>query len=183
MTRRTNTFTTAYRRKRERRTNYRKRLKLLLAGKLRIVVRKMLNTINVQIVAYESAGDKILASAASSELKKLGWSNGTGNVPGAYLTGMLASKRCQSAGISEAVLDIGLSTSVKGSRIYSAVKGAIDAGMKISCADVMFPSEDRIRGKHIEQLWKNNKSVFKKMNPENITKNFDDVKNRILKSA
>ena len=62
-----------FKRKRLGKTDYRKRLKLLLANKSRLVVRKSLKSILAQIVEYGEKGDKIVVSAHSSELKKYGY--------------------------------------------------------------------------------------------------------------
>ena len=67
------TFKMPFRRRREGKTNYKKRLKLLLSKKPRLVVRKSLKYIRAQIVEFDKKGDKTLASAFSRELKKLGW--------------------------------------------------------------------------------------------------------------
>ena len=140
------TFKMPFRRRREGKTNYKKRLKLLLSKKPRLVVRKSLKYIRAQIVEFDKKGDKTLASAFSRELKKLGWKYACDNLPAAYLTGLLIGKRALEKGISEAVLDMGLYPSTKGSRIYACVKGALDAGLKIPCSEDVLPSEERIKG-------------------------------------
>jgi large subunit ribosomal protein L18 len=150
-------------RRREKKTNYKKRLALLKSEKTRLVIRKRLSNISVQFINFDANGDKTIASAFSSELKKLGWTK-TGNIPAAYLTGLLAGKRAKEKKIGEAVLDLGLQTSTKGSRLYAALKGVLDAGVIIPHSESILPNEDRIRGKHIS---------------EEITKQFDDVKNKI----
>ena len=73
--------TILYRRKREGKTNYAKRLKLLISGKPRLVVRITNTKIIGQVVEFTGAGDKILAGADSYSLKKLGWKTGLKNVP------------------------------------------------------------------------------------------------------
>ncbi|MDP6704490.1 MAG: hypothetical protein QF775_03320, partial [archaeon] len=62
-----------FRRRKSNQTDYRKRLSLLKSGKPRLVVRKSLKNIQVQLVNYTDSGDTILASASSTELNKLGW--------------------------------------------------------------------------------------------------------------
>ena len=42
----------AYRRKREGKTDYRKRLRLLLSGKPRLVIRRSLRDISAQVIEY-----------------------------------------------------------------------------------------------------------------------------------
>ena len=61
-----------FRRKKEGRTNYKKRLTILLSNRLRLVVRKSLKNIQANIVDYDPKGDKIILSAHSSELEKFG---------------------------------------------------------------------------------------------------------------
>jgi len=63
-------YYTKPRRRREGKTDYRKRLRLLKSRKTRIVVRNSLKNICVQFVGYDEVGDKILASAISKELIK-----------------------------------------------------------------------------------------------------------------
>ena len=86
-------YRVGFRRRREGRTDYRLRARILRGGKPRAVVRKTLNQVIVQIVEMDPAGDRILATATSRELVKQGWAAGTGNVPAAYLTGFLAGRR------------------------------------------------------------------------------------------
>ena len=78
-------FTVRYRRIRKQKTDYKTRLKLLLSGTPRLVVRCQTNSIKVQIYEYTTKGDKLLAAADSNELKKLGWPFTGGNMPAAYL--------------------------------------------------------------------------------------------------
>ncbi|HDD71460.1 MAG TPA: 50S ribosomal protein L18 [Candidatus Aenigmarchaeota archaeon] len=165
------TFKMPFRRRREGKTNYKKRLKLLLSKKPRLVVRKSLKYIRAQIVEFDKKGDKTLASAFSRELKKLGWKYACDNLPAAYLTGLLIGKRALEKGISEAVLDMGLYPSTKGSRIYACVKGALDAGLKIPCSEDVLPSEERIKGVHIANYLEKFKDL-----PEE----FEKIKEKIL---
>ncbi|NIM47301.1 MAG: 50S ribosomal protein L18 [Candidatus Aenigmarchaeota archaeon] len=153
-----------FKRRREKRTNYKKRLALLKSGKTRLVVRKSLSNISVQFINFKNKNDETIASANSTELKKLGW-NKTGNVPAAYLTGLLAGKKARNKKIEEAVLDLGVQTSTKGSRLYAALKGVLDSGIKVSHSEEILPAEDRIRGKHISG---------------DIERQFEDIKNKIV---
>src|SRR3989344_5153073 len=111
------TFVVKYRRKTSGKTDYRKRLKLLLGGKPRLVVRKSLKNITAQIAAYSKEGDKILASAHSRELNEFGWNSPKGNTPSAYLVGLLLGKKAKKTNIKEMILDLGMNKSVKGSRL------------------------------------------------------------------
>lgn len=152
-----------FKRRREKKTNYKKRLALIKSGKVRLVIRKSLSNISVQFINFDAKGDQTIASALSTELKKFGWKR-TGNLPAAYLTGFLAGKKAKDKKIEEAILDSGLQTLTKGSRLYAALKGVLDAGIKVPHSNEILPSEDRIKGKHIS---------------EDITKQFEEIKNRI----
>jgi len=160
-----------FRRRRLGKTDYRKRLKLLLAKRPRLVVRKSLKYVRAQVVGYSKGGDRILAAASSEELKKLGWKFACDNLPAAYLTGLLIGKEALQKGIKEANLDIGLYPSTKGSKLYALVKGAIDAGLKVPCDEAILPSEERISGKHIAA-----QERFK-----SLPKEFEKIKQKILK--
>ena len=168
-----------YRRKINGRTNYRKRLKLLVSGSPRLVIRKTNKNIIAQVVKYSEDGDNVIISVNSSELKKHGWTHATGNLPAAYLTGLLAGKKSLEKKTDSAIVDLGLQTPATGSRLYAVVKGAIDAGMSIPCADDAFPSEERLTGKHIADYSKVSKQF--KNDASAITKSFEDVKKKILK--
>ena len=140
------------RRRREGKTDYRRRLKLLKSRKTRIVVRKSLKNTRVQFVEYNSSGDRILASATSNELvKKYNWKYSTSSTPAAYLTGLLAGKRALDGGIKEGILDIGRYPPIKGSKVFAALKGVVDAGVECPYDEDKLPSEDRLLGKHINK--------------------------------
>lgn len=152
-----------FKRRMKEKTNYEKRLALLKSGKTRLIIRKSLSNISVQFINFKPTGDETIASAVSSELKKIGWIK-SGNVPAAYLTGLLAGKKAREKNIKEAVLDIGLQVSTKGSRIYAALKGVLDAGINVPHSKEVLPSDDRIKGKHIS---------------EDLEKQFEDTKKKI----
>lgn len=160
-------YVVKYRRRRENKTNYKKRLELLKSEKLRFVVRFTNKYVITQISKYGAEGDKIIACANSKELINFGWNYGTKNTPAAYLTALLCGLRAVPDEDDMMILDIGLRTSINKSKIYSALKGALDAGLKIPHSDDIFPDESRIRGEHI--------------NPE-ISSGFETVKNNIKNS-
>ncbi len=185
-------YTVVYRRKRSGKTNYKKRLKLLLSLKPRLVVRKSLKFTMMQLVEYNADGDKILATACSKDLTKLGWKGSTSNLSSAYLTGLLLGQKAKKAKVTEAILDIGLNTPVKGSRLFASVKGVIDSGLKVPSSNEIFPSKDRIEGKHIVNyalhLQKSDMQKYEKqfslylkqgLKPETLVNHFAEIKNKI----
>jgi large subunit ribosomal protein L18 len=161
--------TIPHRRKRQGKTDYKSRLSLIKSKKHRFVVRKSLKQMIIQAIEYSPKGDNVLFTITSSDLKKLGWKNSTSNIPSAYLTGLLAGKKAKEMKIKEGIFDLGINLSIKGTRIYSALKGLIDSGIKIPFSESIFPSEDRILGKHI--------SNYKKID---IEKDFNEIKNKIM---
>jgi large subunit ribosomal protein L18 len=138
-----------FRRRREGKTDYMKRLALLKSRKPRVVVRRTNRYIIVQFIGFKGEGDGVIAYAFSKELEKYGWPYGGKNLPAAYLTGYLAAMRAKKAGVTEAILDIGRFPSTKGSRLYAALKGVLDAGIDVPHSPEILPDEDRIRGEHI----------------------------------
>ena len=157
-------YKVAFRRRREGRTDYRQRARLLRARIPRAVVRNSLRHTSIQIIAYDAVGDRVLATAHSRELADLGWNKATGNLPAAYLTGYLAGKRAKKNGITECVLDIGLKVPAKGAAVFAALKGMVDAGVAIPHGKEILPSEDRLNGAHIG---------------EDVAKLVHEVKNRM----
>ncbi|MFH1771050.1 MAG: 50S ribosomal protein L18 [archaeon] len=155
-----------YHRKQSGKTNYKKRLKLLQSRKNRLVIRRTNKYIVIQMVDYEPAGDKVLLSTTSKELVKLGWKHSCKNIPACYLTGLVVGKKASGKKIKEGILDLGLQTPKKGSRLYAALKGVIDSGISIPSSDDIFPSNDRLNGKHIS---------------DKVSKDFETIKSKILK--
>ena len=180
-----------FRRRREGRTNYRKRRKLVTSGMTRLVVRPSNKHIAAQLVQAQADGDRVLASAHSSELKEFGWKAPCGNLPAAYLTGFLAGQRAKASGVSEAILDIGLHARGPGSRLFAAAKGAIEAGIKVPHDETALTSKERTQGNHVvdyskklgsdtERYKKMFSSYLKqKLKPEDLTSHFEQVQAKI----
>ena len=162
----------AHRRRREGRTDYRQRLALLRSGKSRFVVRKTLDSMSCQLVRHSPRGDVALVTVTTKHLEKFGWKEG-GNLPSAYLAGLLCGTIAVREGVKSAVLDIGLQASTGGSRIYGALKGALDAGIDIPHSPEVLPAIERIRGLHIEQHAQSNGKK------SGVSKSFDEVRARI----
>lgn len=185
-------YSVPFRRRREGKTDYKLRLGLVRSGKPRAVVRTSNKYVYVQIVEAQPSGDVVRASASSKELAKLGWKGGTGNLPSAYLTGALAGRRALTKGIKEAILDIGLRPSTKGSRLYAALKGLTDAGLEVPHSEEILPSTARLGGAHIAEYAKSllseSSDVYKKrfsgylskgLKPEELTGHFEQVRGQI----
>jgi large subunit ribosomal protein L18 len=181
-----------FRRRREGKTDYRSRKALVLSRLPRLVVRRTLKNIFVQIVKAEVAGDKVVVSAHSRELAKTyGWQGNCRNVPAAYLTGLLCGFKAMVHDVKKAVLDIGLNSSSRGTRVFAALKGVLDAGVTVPHSEKMLPNETRISGKHIadygSQLSSNpevyqqtfSKHLSRGLRPEQLSEHFSLIKEKI----
>ncbi|MGM0404767.1 MAG: 50S ribosomal protein L18 [Thermoplasmatota archaeon] len=158
------TYRMPLKRRREGKTDYRQRLRLLKSGKTRAVVRVTNNRIIVQFTDFHENGDIIKVNVDSNHLKKYGWEGHGSNLPCSYLVGYLAGKKAQEKDIDQAVLDIGLNVPQKGGKLFSALNGIVDSGVHVPHDPKVLPSEERTEGQHIgEELVDNFKEVKEKL--------------------
>jgi large subunit ribosomal protein L5e len=176
-------YQTKWRRRREGKTDYQARRRLVVqeknkydSKKYRFVVRRTNKRIICQIIYATIEGDKTLVAADSSELTRFGVHAGHTNYAAAYCTGLLTARRLLSLkdiGMDamyqgqtkvdgdmysvqdaenlkerrpfKAFLDVGLTRTTTGNRVFGAMKGACDGGLFIPHKEKRFP------GYHIEQ--------------------------------
>jgi large subunit ribosomal protein L18 len=186
-----NRYVVPYRRKREGRTDYHKRLKMLSGHATRLVIRKSLHNMRLQLIDYEPQGDKVLLSASTLELRKLGYKGGTGNLPAAYLCGVLLGTKAKKKGIARAVPDIGITTPVAGAVVFAAIAGCREAGLDVPADEKALPSKDRLIGKHIAayaQLLRKDEAAYKKafahylkdgLEPDRLPEHVQETRKRI----
>ncbi|EJW04197.1 hypothetical protein EDEG_01515 [Edhazardia aedis USNM 41457] len=158
-------FQVKKRRRREGKTDYKQRRKLLTQDntrygvyKSRLVVRFTNTKVICAVVRPTYSGDNILCYADSTELKKYGINFGLTNSSAAYLTGFLLGQRVlekfsmkecgfgnneelgdyfvqeeNDDGVKpfECFLDIGLKRATNGAKVFLAMKGASDAGVRV----------------------------------------------------
>jgi large subunit ribosomal protein L18 len=149
----------------------------------------------VQVIEAESIGDKVVISAHSRELAKTyGWLGNCGNVPSAYLTGLLCGFKAMANGVEKAFLDIGLHIPSKGTRVFAALKGVLDAGVEVPHSEDILPDETRISGQHIADYGANlasepevyqqkfSASLKRGSRPEKLSEHFSVVKDKITSS-
>jgi large subunit ribosomal protein L18 len=170
------------RRRREVRTDYHQRLRLLKSGKPRLVARKSNKHVTAQLVVTGPSGDETIASAHSSDLEEYGWDAPTGNLPAAYLTGLLAGTRGKNADADEAVLDIGLNTATPGSKVFAIQEGAIDAGLDVPHNDSVLAEWSRTRGEHIAEYAESldDPLYSGEFDATELPEHFDEVREAIL---
>ncbi len=170
------------RRRRENRTDYKVRRILLTSGIPRIVVRRTNKYFILQAVESDEAQDKVIGTLTSKELLKNGWDAKAGgslkSIPAGYLTGLLMARKLRTQkGItgkksevpsqiqkkkrlgqtlgSQFIMDLGMTRTIKGSRVFAVVKGLIDGGLDIPANENVFPSEERLNGEHLKDDVKN----------------------------
>jgi large subunit ribosomal protein L18 len=159
-----------FRRRREGRTDYHQRLRLLLSKENRLVVRKSIRNVRIQLVIPNNEGDETLVSAISGELGKYGYEGSTSNTTAAYLTGLLFGNKALAEGYETGVLDIGLQSPSAGCKVYAALKGVVDSGMDIPHNPAVFPSDERISGDHVAEY----------LEGSNLPEVFEATKEKIL---
>ena len=182
------------RRRREGKTDYQARKALVTSRKPRLVTRASNKNVEVQIIIAKPHGDEVLASANSREIVKYyGWKAPTGNIPAAYLTGLLCGLKAKAKGIKEAILDIGLISPTKGSKIFVVLSGVLDAGIDVPHSEEKIVKE-RMKGEHIAKYAKNlgsdseeqdakfSKYKAQGVAPEKISELFNKVKAEIVAS-
>jgi large subunit ribosomal protein L18 len=187
-------FNVPFRRRKEGKTDYKLRKKLIISKLPRLVIRKTGRNIITQVINATVIGDIVITSAHSSELKKkYGWLGNLNNLPAAYLTGLLCGLRAVSKGVKKAILDIDLHTPSRGAGVFAAMKGFVDAGVEVTHDESILPDESRIRGEHIakyaEMIYSEDTDKYSRifseyllrnLPPQKLPEHFEMVKERIL---
>jgi len=187
------TYRVPPRRRREGKTDYQARKALVLSGRPRLVARNTLKNAVAQIIVAKPHGDEVVVTAHSRELRKYGWVAPTGNIPAAYLTGLLCGLKAKAKGFDDAILDIGLIAPTKGAKIFATLSGVLDAGVGVP-HDETKTVKNRLEGKHIAAYSKSlkedsevqgvtfSKYAKQKLSPEELPEHIEKVKAEIIKS-
>lgn len=134
--------------------------------KYRLIVRLSNRDITCQIAYARIEGDRIVCAAYSHELPRYGIKAGLTNYAAAYCTGLLVARRIlqklgldsiyagctdvtgeefcvepveDGPGAFRCYLDVGLSRTTTGARVFGAMKGAVDGGLNIPHSIKRFP--------------------------------------------
>lgn len=167
-----NHYVHVFRRRREGKTDYRKRRGMIVGRTPFLAVRISGRYVYAQILRATPQGDLTLCSSSSRNLMRFGWKGSAKNITSAFLTGYHLGKVAKGKEVNDVVLYSGVGRFVHGSRIASVVKGAKEAGLEISIGEDSLPEDDRIKGLHV-------KDYAKKLETENNQK-FGKVFSRIL---
>jgi len=170
-------FQVKYRRRREGKTDYRARKRLVAQDKnkynsprYRLVVRFTNKDVICQIIWATITGDRVMCAAYSHELPRYGVKVGLSNYSAAYCTGLLLARRLlQKVKLADtykgvtgditgevyhiedaesgprpftANLDVGLVNTTTGHRVFAALKGAIDGGLRVPYSEKRFVGYD-----------------------------------------
>ncbi|MDP2672762.1 MAG: 50S ribosomal protein L18 [Nanoarchaeota archaeon] len=145
-------MTNLKRRRKEYKTDYKKRFALLKSGLPRIIFRKTNRYLIVQYIKSKEAQDTIVLGMDSKELLKYGWpeKESIKSIPASYLTGYLFGKKILLKKLEKPILDFGMTRALHKTKVYAFIKGLIDSGIKIECEKENFPNESRIKGEHLK---------------------------------
>lgn len=162
---------TLKRRRKENKTDYLKRIKLLKSGTPRVIFRRTNRYVAVQYITSKQSQDKIKFGITSKKLIEYGWpeefKGSLKSIPASYLLGLLAGKRITKEKLETPIVDSGMFRMIHKNRIYSFLKGLIDSGIEIKCKEETFPSKDKINGKNLKR---------------DFSKTFLEIKSKIEKS-
>jgi len=197
-------FQTRFRRRREGKTDYYARKRLIIQDKnkyntpkYRLVARVTNQKVICSVHYATIQGDFTFVSADSTELRRFGLTAGLTNYAAAYATGLLVARRLlKKVGIDKlysgapkvdgedysvekdakeerkpfkAVLDVGLTRTTTGNRVFACLKGACDGGLNIPHSTKRFPGyksgekgdsynakihRERIFGLHVDKYLK-----------------------------
>jgi large subunit ribosomal protein L18 len=135
-------------RRRQSKTDYLKRIKLLKSRKPRIVFRKTNKYVIAQYVISKEARDSIKIGITSKVLLKYGWPKekigSLKSLSASYLIGYLMGKKILKNKLQEPIVDFGMIRTIHKTKVFAFLKGLIDSGIKIPCKEEIFPEEKRI---------------------------------------
>jgi len=151
-------------RRRQAKTDYAKRIRLLKGNCPRIVFRKTNKYLIAQYVISEQAQDKVEIGINSKILLKYGWTKqaqgSLKSITASYFIGLLIGKKIAEKKFLTPIIDFGMIRNLHKTKIYAFIKGLIDSGLKIKFDEKkeIFPSNERIKGEHLK-----NKIPFEKI--------------------
>ncbi len=184
------------RRRRAGLTDYHARRRAIASQGTLLVVRVSNKNVSSQFLKPKVRGDEVVASAHSKELTKLGWKGSQKSTPACYLLGLVAGKKALAKGVKEAILYMGVTPFVRGSRTAAFVKGVLDSGVSVPFGEEALPSEKRLLGKDIadyaSKLAGEDKELYERrfsallragFRPEDYPSSVEKAKSMIVKGA
>ncbi len=155
---------TLKRRRKESKTDYGNRLKLLKGEKPRVIFRKTNRYVIGQYVVSDETKDRVEIGVNSKQLLSYGWPeefNGSlKSLPASYLTGLLLGKKISKDKKEDPIVDVGMIRNIHKTKTFAFLKGLVDAGINVKHKVETLPEEDRIKGKNLK---KDFSDVFEKI--------------------
>jgi large subunit ribosomal protein L18 len=144
---------TLKRRRRQSKTDYKKRIRFLKSKSPRLVFRKTNRYVIAQYIISKEAEDKVELGVNSKVLLRYGWpkelQGSLKSISASYLLGIIMGKKILKKGLKTPIIDFGLYRALHKSRLYAFVKGIVDSGLKVKCNEKTFPEEERVKGNKI----------------------------------
>ena len=186
-----------FRRRREGKTDYRKRKAIIVGKSPFLSVRISGRYVYAQLMKPAAGGDTTICSASSKDIaSKFGWKGSTKSIPGAYLTGLYLGRIAGEKDVSKAIVYSGIDRYIHGSRLASVINGARDAGLEVAVDEESLPDESRLNGTHIVNYAKKlesedkerymrsfSKMISRGLNPSQYPAHFQEVKKAIQSNA
>ncbi|HJZ18678.1 MAG TPA: 50S ribosomal protein L18 [Candidatus Nanoarchaeia archaeon] len=158
---------TLKRRRREGKTDYLKRLKLLKSHAPRIVFRKTNKYVISQYLSSKGIKDKVEIGVNSKQLLKYGWpkefEGSLKSIPASYLVGLLMGRKIAKGKKETPIADFGMIRNLHKTKIFAFLKGLVDAGIKMKYDKNTFPEDERVRGANLK---KDFSEIFEKIKSE-----------------
>jgi large subunit ribosomal protein L5e len=200
-------FQVKWRRRREGKTDYNSRGKLVyqdkrkyVTGKCRLVVRISKRNIICQLISAKLEGDKVLKIVSSKKLVHTPIFMAQNNFPAAYLIGLEMAKKIKHNSYDKGrenqklsktpsiILDIGLKRATTGAKVFAVMKGVTDGGVLIPHNEKKFPGfkkgelfdEAALRERIIGEHIMNYIELLKEEDEERLEKQFKNYQS-ILK--
>jgi large subunit ribosomal protein L18 len=76
---------------------------------------------------------------------------------------------------AETIVDFGIQPVIHGTRLFAAIKGIVDAGVKVKADAVSFPKEERVQGKHVDLFASKEPSKMNRTQFQSYLKNHVNV--------
>jgi len=146
---------TLRRRRKENKTDYKKRTGLLKSHAPRIVFRKSNRYVITQYITSKEAQDSVVFGITSGTLLKHGWpedmKGSLKSLPASYLTGFYMGRKILEKKLAVPIVDLGMIRNVNKSRAFAFIRGLADSGVKINHEAESFPDEEKIKGKNLKR--------------------------------
>ena len=146
---------TLRKRRKQFKTDYGKRIKLLKSHSPRIVFRKTNKYVMGQYAFSKEAQDTVNFGFSSKKLLDFGWpkefQNSLKSIPASYLLGVLVGTKIKKEKLEKPIVDFGMNKMLHKTKVYAFLKGLLDSGIDLKTKKDIFPEEEKLRGKYLKK--------------------------------